>query len=202
MYAILTVSKLNLQRMISLTPAERGKRIKEARLAKKLTQSDVSGNFITRNMLSQIESGLATPSVKTLEYLAETLEIPVSVLIQSESEPYYSPPSVFSRLSEAKTFFSNGDYESAVKVLDDPVRAEIFQDEYEALLALSYLELSKRNAGNENAAKAVDYAKLSADYSERGIYANPAVKSEATELLSSLAQKLRDYYAGMVNVCE
>ena len=46
---------------------ELGRRIKEARLAKKLTQAEVVGDFITRNMLSQIESGSALPSVKTLQ---------------------------------------------------------------------------------------------------------------------------------------
>ena len=45
--------------------AELGKRLKAARLAKKMTQSDVVGTFITRNMLSQIESGTATPSMNT-----------------------------------------------------------------------------------------------------------------------------------------
>ena len=52
-----------------------GSRIKEARLAKKLTQTEVVGSFITRNMLSQIESGTATPSIKTLTYLAGVLEL-------------------------------------------------------------------------------------------------------------------------------
>ncbi|MEL7655273.1 MAG: helix-turn-helix transcriptional regulator, partial [Bacillota bacterium] len=55
---------------------ELGKKIKEARIAKKMTQSEVVGNFITRNMLSQIESGNATPSVKTLGYLSHVLQIP------------------------------------------------------------------------------------------------------------------------------
>ena len=55
-----------------------GKRIKEARLAKKMTQAEVVGSFITRNMLSQIESGTATPSVKTLEYLSNVLELPMT----------------------------------------------------------------------------------------------------------------------------
>ena len=41
--------------------AELGRRLKAARLAKKMTQSEVVGDFITRNMLSQIESGTATP---------------------------------------------------------------------------------------------------------------------------------------------
>ena len=55
---------------------ELGHRIKEARIAKKMTQSQVVGDFITRNMLSQIENGTALPSVKTLKYLADVLNIP------------------------------------------------------------------------------------------------------------------------------
>jgi len=58
-----------------------GKRIKEARLAKKMTQSDVVGGYITRNMLSQIESGAAFPSIRTLEYLSGVLEVPMSELM-------------------------------------------------------------------------------------------------------------------------
>lgn len=63
-----------------------GKRIKEARLAKKMTQSEVVGDFITRNMLSQIESGSATPSVKTLEYLCKVLEIEPNTLLPDEND--------------------------------------------------------------------------------------------------------------------
>lgn len=60
---------------------ELGRKIKEARLAKKMTQSDVAGDFITRNMLSQIESGAANPSLKTLEYLTSVLDIPIQTLL-------------------------------------------------------------------------------------------------------------------------
>ena len=64
-----------------------GKRIKEARLAKKMTQSEVVGDFITRNMLSQIESGSATPSVKTLEYLCKVLEIEPNTFCLMKTTP-------------------------------------------------------------------------------------------------------------------
>ena len=64
--------------------AQLGKRLKEARLAKKMTQSDVVGSFITRNMLSQIESGAAYPSLRTLEYLANTLGLPIHYLVEEE----------------------------------------------------------------------------------------------------------------------
>lgn len=68
-----------------------GKRIKEARLAKKMTQSEVVGDFITRNMLSQIESGSATPSVKTLEYLCKVLEIEPNTLLPVENDSKNAP---------------------------------------------------------------------------------------------------------------
>lgn len=50
-----------------------GQRIKEARLEKQLTQQELVGEYITRNMLSKIENDSATPSVRTLEYLADRL---------------------------------------------------------------------------------------------------------------------------------
>ena len=47
-----------------------GQKLKKARLDRGLTQSQVVGDRITRNMLSQLENDLASPSVGTLEYLA------------------------------------------------------------------------------------------------------------------------------------
>ena len=65
---------------------ELGKRIKEARIARKMTQSELVGDFITRNMLSRIESGNACPSVKTLEYLANGLGVSVSYLLSDDDD--------------------------------------------------------------------------------------------------------------------
>ena len=50
-----------------------GQKLKQTRLARGMTQSQVVGDRITRNMLSQIENDLASPSVGTLEYLARRL---------------------------------------------------------------------------------------------------------------------------------
>ena len=59
-----------------------GQRIREVRLSKKLTQNDVVGNYMTRNMLSKIENGSAAPSVRTLEYLAVALDMPISYFLE------------------------------------------------------------------------------------------------------------------------
>ena len=60
-----------------------GERLKQARIEKKMTQKEVAGDFITRNMLSQIENGLATPSIKTIEHLAKTLNKPIAYFMET-----------------------------------------------------------------------------------------------------------------------
>ena len=47
-----------------------GDKLKAARLEAGLSQRQLCGDVITRNMLSQIENGSANPSVATLQYLA------------------------------------------------------------------------------------------------------------------------------------
>ena len=47
-----------------------GKKIKELRSAKLMTQTELAGHEITRNMLSRIENGAALPSIGTVIYLA------------------------------------------------------------------------------------------------------------------------------------
>ena len=53
-----------------------GKKIKDLRLQKNMTQAELAGDTITRNMLSQIENGSAQPSVTTIMELAEKLDTP------------------------------------------------------------------------------------------------------------------------------
>ena len=58
-----------------------GQKLKKARLDRGLTQAQVVGDRITRNMLSQLENDLASPSVGTLEYLASVLGVEVDVFV-------------------------------------------------------------------------------------------------------------------------
>ena len=62
-----------------------GRKIKEARLAAGLSQKQLCGEHMTRNMLSQIENGSARPSMKTLAYLAAQLEKPVSYFLEEQA---------------------------------------------------------------------------------------------------------------------
>ncbi len=65
---------------------ELGARLRQERLAKGLSQRQLCGDVITRNMLSQIENGTARPSMDTLLYLAAKLEKPVSYFLGGQTE--------------------------------------------------------------------------------------------------------------------
>jgi tetratricopeptide (TPR) repeat protein len=72
-----------------------GQKIKNLRIEKKLTQQEVAGDFITRNMLSKIESGTANPSLKTLELIAERLDKPITYFLENiEDESNFNPNEV------------------------------------------------------------------------------------------------------------
>ncbi|HFK1661527.1 helix-turn-helix domain-containing protein [Bacillus cereus] len=61
-----------------------GEKIKTLRKEKKLTQTELVGSELTKSMLSQIENGKATPSMKTLQYIAEKLECEMSFLLEED----------------------------------------------------------------------------------------------------------------------
>ena len=175
-----------------MDPVELGKRIKEARLARKMTQSDVVGDFITRNMLSQIESGTANPSVKTLTYLAKVLQLPVNYLLPDELETFDESENAadkdIEQLVKMKNAFKRGEYSEAAELampLTDT--AIIAYDEACAVLAMSHLELAKSapdpKTGMSHASKAQSYA-------DKGIFAKREVKASAVLLYDELSEKL------------
>ena len=61
-----------------------GEKIKKLRKDKKLTQKDIAGEKMTRNMISQIENGIASPSLSALKFIADKLEVPPAYLISDD----------------------------------------------------------------------------------------------------------------------
>ena len=64
---------------------ELGQRLKQARLEAGLSQRQLCGDTITRNMLSLIENGSARPSMDTLRYLADRLGKPMGYFLESQA---------------------------------------------------------------------------------------------------------------------
>lgn len=86
-----------------------GKKIKELRLSKMMTQTELAGHEITRNMLSRIENGAALPSLGTIIYLAERLGVPAGLLLAEDGDSF-----VFLKnnsLNNIKRAYMNNNYE-------------------------------------------------------------------------------------------
>lgn len=82
-----------------------GQRILAARLAAGLSQRELAGEEITRNMLSSLEHDAANPSVATLRYLARRLGKPMGYFL-GEDGP-----------TEAVAAFEAGDYRRCRELL-------------------------------------------------------------------------------------
>lgn len=64
---------------------ELGATIKKLRKEKKLTLAQLAGARLTKGMLSLIENGKAQPSMESLRYIAEQLEVEVTALLRDQS---------------------------------------------------------------------------------------------------------------------
>ena len=119
---------------------ELGEKLKQARLDAGMTQRQLCGGEITRNMLSLIENGSAKPSMKTLQYLAARLGKSISYFLEETAVLSPNQP-----LMEAlRAAFDAGDFSEAAALLEqyrspDPV----FDREQQLLSCLTTLALAE-----------------------------------------------------------
>lgn len=115
---------------------ELGQRIRQARLEAGLTQRQLCGETITRNMLSQIENGSAHPSMDTLCFLAAGLGKSISYFLD---ESVASPNQTV--ILAAREAYTNGEFAQAIEILEDYKSPDpVFQPEYALLESLLHLK--------------------------------------------------------------
>ena len=85
-----------------------GEKIKRLRTAKLMTQSELVGGEITRNMLSRIENGAAQPSMATIKYIAERLNVSAGFLLADEADEILYFKSA--EIGNIKKAYTNKDY--------------------------------------------------------------------------------------------
>ena len=176
-----------------------GERIRELRLRLGITQKELAGERITRNMLSLIESGNASPSVSTLLYIAERLGTSAGYFFTSTEadEGQYFKISI---IDELKTKFREKKYRECQEICES-VPHSARDDELSYLAAVSYLRTAL------NYAESFDMIHASADlahaqwYAANSIYADESFSAglEFYEELfrticsDTIPERLRDY---------
>ncbi len=114
---------------------ELGEKLKQARLEAGLSQRQLCGDTITRNMLSQIENGSAKPSLATLQVLSARLGKPVSYFWED------APSENLSLLKQA----SDTDPETALSLLQSYLSPDpLLDDWYYSLLAQCQMALAEQ----------------------------------------------------------
>ena len=119
---------------------ELGERIKQARLEAGLSQRQLCGQRLTRNMLSLIENGSARPSMDTLRYFAKALGKPMGWFLE---EQVASPNQ--SVMDTARRCWEAGDGEGVLAALEDfQGPDENFEAERSLLSYLARLSLAEQ----------------------------------------------------------
>lgn len=120
---------------------ELGEKLLRARQEAGLSQRQLCGDVITRNMLSQIEHGTARPSMDTLRYLAFRLEKPVSYFLEED----VVTSSNLMLMQQARTNWQAGKPEETRQILKAfSFPDETFLLEWQYLMAVSTLAAAEQ----------------------------------------------------------
>lgn len=151
-----------------------------------MTQKDVVGDYITRNMLSKIENGSATPSVKTLEYLAGALGLPAGYFMTESGGDELIPGCV----ADARNYFRNGEFEACVQVLSTLELDGGFREEVNLLLARAKIGLSKKAMADGRYEEAIRLANEALAHNDESLYVSAAFRTEALLLIARCTMEL------------
>ena len=152
-----------------------GEKIRSLRVAKLMTQSELAGNQITRNMLSSIENGNAQPSLTTILYIAERLNVPVGFLLAEEGDEIVYQK--MNNLANIKRAYKAGDLSGCrglcLSSCPDP------DDEIRLLLAECDLGIAEDAFWKGQVRMACRFFDEALMYAEETLYPMPHVRARA-----------------------
>ena len=162
-----------------------GKKIKELRTEKLMTQSELAGGEITRNMLSRIENGAALPSLGTVIYLSERLGVPAGYLLSEGDEEFlYHKTSVMKNIRKA---YADKRFELCRDICISEF--EEFDDELELILTDCCLGVAEESIRNGELHKACDLLDEAVMHSERTMF-NTTTQENSISILFGLLKDI------------
>ncbi len=165
-----------------------GEKLRRSRLEAGLSQRQLCGDMITRNMLSQIENGSASPSMTTLRYLAERLGKPISFFLQEET--VLSPN--LRLLQQARQHYAARKYGAVLALTEQYQEPDaLFDEEWHYLCALSALALAEEMAAHGDWISA---APLLEAVHRGSIYYRSDMERRRKQLLQQSYESLERFY--------
>ena len=162
-----------------------GEKIKKIRKKRKLTQAQLAGDKVTRNMLSRIENGAANPSLDTLEYIAEGLGISVSYLLsETDDLLFYEKKELISQIYRA---YEAKNYSACIKLISSLSGRD---NELNYILSISYLELAKSMVRQGSLVSALRNLELSDEHCKMTVIDTQHIEAQIP-MYSSIAKNIQ-----------
>ena len=156
-----------------------GQKLRQTRLSKGLSQSQVAGSCVTRNMLSQIENDQASPSMRTLEHLARALDVSVGWLLSDEQTD-----AALDRMRKARALFREENYAGCLALFAQDAPGD---DEMLLLCSVAAGRLAEQMLSDENYERAKNLAQQALDWNRKSLYENAQVQTQALDVLARCA---------------
>ena len=161
-----------------------GQKIRRLRVAQQMTQAELAGDQITRNMLSQIENGNAQPSLATILYLADKLDIaPGYFFAEDEDEFLYRK---MQRIDKIKQAFAAGAWQRCMALCQDNLNGS--DDEVTFILCRCAYQLALRAFAEGRLCAAHSGFVQTLEYASQTIYDTSSLSRTAYDYLTYLAQ--------------
>ena len=171
-----------------------GEKIKKLRTDKMMTQSQLVGNHITRNMLSRIESDEANPSLGTLLFLASRLGVPAGYLLADEYEDKVYEKSFV--VEEIKRAFKSGSYDICRQLC---LESEFVDDEIMMLAAEACFSVAVEEFNRGSLKVSVSYFDDAISFSSETSYYSDHIKAASCMYLRYMQKFSPNLSSGIID---
>jgi transcriptional regulator with XRE-family HTH domain len=173
-----------------------GEKIRKLRNGKLMTQAELAGTQITRNMLSQIESGTAMPSLQTILYLAGRLNVPAGFLLaEGDDEFIYRK---MNYMPDIKRAYESGEYRICLDLCRTAI-ANKSDDEIGLILAECSLGLAREQFAEGHLHTVCRLLDDALDFSQHTIYRTSHIRAEAAVLFRYLRRLSRTLFSELLS---
>lgn len=163
---------------------ELGQKIRQARLDAGLSQRQLCGEEITRNMLSQIENGSASPSMATLRFLAERLGKNISYFLEEQAVT----SSNLERMERLRQAYAQETWTQAWELLQDYQGPDpVFDPERWLLESLVAMKLAEKAIQENRLPYGAQLLEIAGEAGERTPYYGPELERKRLLLLFGVA---------------
>lgn len=161
-----------------------GEKIRLRRKELGLTQREVAGDAVTRNLICRIERGDCLPSLDSLSAIAKALLVPVSYLVSEEDD--FTAFAVGAMLPDLREAYAAGRF-ADVMTLIGKLPPDGIADEVACIASAAALGLAERSMREGNLKKIPEYVEAAKEYAKKTVLPTDWILARA-ELCRAVAK--------------